>query len=482
MGVWGVNGSRVVAAESTWNDPGRWNRKAEKAGNPRIVFAGSLMDWCEQWTGQLKRADGMWAVQRRSWGMPTDFAGSALRGGNDALRLDGVRQRMFGVIDACPWLRFLLLTKRPEHIGTSWVVPQSTGRIGKVSVASVGPAFRRNVGLGVSVACQQDAERNVPLLLTYRDLVPVLFVSLEPLVGPVDLSEYIGYNPMYESTSQGNRSLRSGETRASGDPSGRNDLEACGVAGEPMERSGVAPQGGSSTSGARPRTVFDGKANDGSEKDALPCSSVDMASFQRTNSGWTSGQSQKRQEERQQAGESGVSNSVTEHEACIPDRTERRTRGAQSASEVEGCASGGDSSDLRGGASDTTRTIAAVCGLSQDDLENMPGRAASEATRGGTGLLREEAPRQDCTRSGRTISWCIIGGESGPNARRCDVEWIRAIVDQCRLANVPCLVKQLGANVYDGGVRLNLSHPKGGDPAEWPEDLRVSQFPNALVT
>lgn len=114
------------------------------------------------------------------------------------------------------------------------------------------------------------------------------------------------------------------------------------------------------------------------------------------------------------------------------------------------------------------------------------------------------------------VNWMIVGGESGPKARTCDVAWIRSAVEQCDAAGVPCFVKQLGGNIRDrndagfdgnesdawdfGGfdpddfiehhpngylehyqgapVRIRLRHRKGGDPAEWPEDLRVRQFPN----
>jgi protein gp37 len=96
-------------------------------------------------------------------------------------------------------------------------------------------------------------------------------------------------------------------------------------------------------------------------------------------------------------------------------------------------------------------------------------------------------PLQDLDLDG--IHWVIVGGESGPGARPCDVSWIRDIVRQCRVAGVPCFVKQLGANPYqfrrpsgapdDGGdmAPLHLKHHKGGDPSEWPEDLRVREMP-----
>jgi protein gp37 len=98
------------------------------------------------------------------------------------------------------------------------------------------------------------------------------------------------------------------------------------------------------------------------------------------------------------------------------------------------------------------------------------------------------------------IHWVIVGGESGPGARPCDVAWIRSIVQQCKAAGVACFVKQLGAVPVDRADDLNWEpghvpgqfhalayadggHPlkdrKGGSPEEWPEDLRVRQFPEA---
>ena len=96
------------------------------------------------------------------------------------------------------------------------------------------------------------------------------------------------------------------------------------------------------------------------------------------------------------------------------------------------------------------------------------------------------------------VDWVIVGGESGPNARPCDIAWIRSIVRQCKDAGVPVFVKQLGAKPLvplapsddhwpgmhadprwrsDGMATLVLDDPKGGDHAEWPEDLRVREVP-----
>lgn len=85
------------------------------------------------------------------------------------------------------------------------------------------------------------------------------------------------------------------------------------------------------------------------------------------------------------------------------------------------------------------------------------------------------------------LDWVIIGGESGANARRCDVDWIRQLKNQCQAAKVPVFVKQLGASPIsciqtrepqDDWVRIMCQKDKkGGDPAEWPADLRVRDYP-----
>jgi protein gp37 len=96
---------------------------------------------------------------------------------------------------------------------------------------------------------------------------------------------------------------------------------------------------------------------------------------------------------------------------------------------------------------------------------------------------------------GINCDWVIIGGESGKNARPCNVEWIRDILHQCTMAGVPCFVKQLGSlpytthpgwdephefdSVYDDVLELRDSH--GGDWDEWPSDLRVREFPKSVV-
>lgn len=102
------------------------------------------------------------------------------------------------------------------------------------------------------------------------------------------------------------------------------------------------------------------------------------------------------------------------------------------------------------------------------------------------------------------IGWVIIGGESGPGARECNIEWIRSLIEQCRESETSCFVKQVGAQPFEEQgqcsrwprgtgvsfdemreqerVTYRLKDSKGGDPAEWPEDLRVREYPTVTTT
>ena len=131
------------------------------------------------------------------------------------------------------------------------------------------------------------------------------------------------------------------------------------------------------------------------------------------------------------------------------------------------------------------------------------------------GPIRFPLPCKESTFWGG-ISWCVVGGESGPYARPCDLDWIRNIRDQSKAAGVPCYVKQVGAkpmlpNTMDGnrewiegmqaglwepidgeswrrgpngerlGYAIRLRDRKGENPDEWPLDLRVREMPEELA-
>jgi protein gp37 len=87
---------------------------------------------------------------------------------------------------------------------------------------------------------------------------------------------------------------------------------------------------------------------------------------------------------------------------------------------------------------------------------------------------------------GTKLNWLVVGGESGPEARPFDLRWARDTIRQCKAAGVACFVKQLGSDPFDssqpGRPHLKFTHGHAGDMSEWPEDLRVQEFPNGAKT
>ena len=79
----------------------------------------------------------------------------------------------------------------------------------------------------------------------------------------------------------------------------------------------------------------------------------------------------------------------------------------------------------------------------------------------------------------RALDWIIVGGESGPGARPFTLGWGKDIVRQCQEAHVPVFVKQVGSRpVNREGERCpHILDRKGKVMEEWPEELRVREFP-----
>ena len=165
LGVWGKEGTRVVAAEAQWRAPLRWNEEAKAAGERRRVFCASLADVFE---GEDT--------------MPADSVRLVL----------SARMRLMRLIGATPDLDWLLLTKRPEN-----AVPI----LGDLAGLGGDPAFDflrgwiswsdapPNVWLGTTAEDQRRADDRIPHLL--RIPAVVRFLSVEPMLGPVDLTAHL---------------------------------------------------------------------------------------------------------------------------------------------------------------------------------------------------------------------------------------------------------------------------------------------------
>lgn len=157
LGVWGPDGARVIASESYWQQPFKWNHAAEAAGVRRRVFCASLADVFE----------GRETMPAEAW-EPVQAA----------------RIRLWETIDHTPHLDWLLLTKRPQNV--MCMVPERWYR----RCTSIGEPkeLPRNVWIGTSVEDQAAANERIPHLLTIP--ARVRFLSCEPLLGPVRFSKF----------------------------------------------------------------------------------------------------------------------------------------------------------------------------------------------------------------------------------------------------------------------------------------------------
>jgi protein gp37 len=122
-------------------------------------------------------------------------------------------------------------------------------------------------------------------------------------------------------------------------------------------------------------------------------------------------------------------------------------------------------------------------GISAEDQERWDERAPfiDEMTRLGFNTWASFEPLlSDVNLRRWRVLWAVIGGESGNGARPTVIGHVRALLRHLEHLDIPPFVKQLGARpVNREGVPHPLKSKKGGDPAEWPEDLRVRRAAGA---
>jgi len=143
-GHWGPGSARRAMSESYWQQPWKWNKAAAKAGKPAKVFCSSMADVFEGHPDTLPHL-----------------------------------QRLFKIIERTPHLIWQLLTKRPENI---------MDLIPRYWLSHYG--MPDNLWIGTSVENQEAADQRIPHLLKVP--AKVRFLSCEPLIGSVDLSNWIG--------------------------------------------------------------------------------------------------------------------------------------------------------------------------------------------------------------------------------------------------------------------------------------------------
>ena len=77
---------------------------------------------------------------------------------------------------------------------------------------------------------------------------------------------------------------------------------------------------------------------------------------------------------------------------------------------------------------------------------------------------------------GKVLDWVVCGAEGGKGPRAMDLSWPRELRDECRETGTPFYMKQIGG-VYMREKHGKSNHNNGTDPAYWPEDLRVREYP-----
>ncbi len=147
-------GTRVRTSDANWKQPLAWNRKAARDGTRPFVFCASLADVF----------DNTWEP---AW-----------------------RSDLFDLIRATPNLVWLLLTKRPQNIAKLFA-ETITPKLRDAQQHRLGLSlWPQNAAIGCTVVTQEEADRDIPVLLAAKAaLKPTFaFVSMEPLMGPVDLT------------------------------------------------------------------------------------------------------------------------------------------------------------------------------------------------------------------------------------------------------------------------------------------------------
>lgn len=207
---WGPNGSRSKTSADYWKQPLKWNKAAEAAeievcnhnhliaSDPNValmdpperprVFCASLADVFEDWDGRIVNHEGA----ELAW-CETDHRFIRPHGWCEGLEVGPVtmadlRRDLFALIDATPYLDWLLVTKRPENIIDMWPVAADGDYHYRHDGLDDLRPHRKNVWLLTSVENQETYDQRAhDLYHGCRDLVPVLGFSAEPMLGPIKL-------------------------------------------------------------------------------------------------------------------------------------------------------------------------------------------------------------------------------------------------------------------------------------------------------
>jgi protein gp37 len=153
---WGPGAPRRRTSATNWRKPITWNAAHEaflaEHGRRQRVFCASLADVFDNAVDPAWRAD------------------------------------LFDLIENTPNLDWLLLTKRIGNV-TPMITETAQRRFDLECILD--PKLPPNVWLGATIVNQEEADRDIPKLLA----APAQghFLSMEPLLGPVDIEEFLTF-------------------------------------------------------------------------------------------------------------------------------------------------------------------------------------------------------------------------------------------------------------------------------------------------
>lgn len=175
--IWGAGQARSRTAPANWKKPLQWNKRpyyacidcawrGDEPARPNLA-GGATLDLCPACGGDIGPA------RRRVFcASLADVFDNEV---DPQWRLD-----LFKLIAATPNLDWLLLTKRIGNVKA--MLPSNTSNEPAADFAQLWP----NAWLGATIVNQEEADRDIPKLLATP--ARVRFLSMEPLLGPVDLT------------------------------------------------------------------------------------------------------------------------------------------------------------------------------------------------------------------------------------------------------------------------------------------------------
>lgn len=308
-----------------------------------------------------------------------------------------------------------------------------------------------HIWLGVTAENQRTADERIPILLDIP--AAVRFVSVEPMLGPVDLDCYLGYNTQMEAKQNEQRgcALRDGGAGRVGDRRCWAHLE---------NEKWLSCKGGTPHPAGLSPSAQDGEW----DTPTRGSPSVSMETLQWPDSSGDDHQSPKWHQGRQPPRESRASDVFRESETCVSHRPQNTMGAEQSGSKAEQQGHGGDSGSICCGGNNTSTIGESFWRDVSDNFGHSSWEKAPEAERRDSRLLGEANASKCQERQQRKIHLVICGAESGPNRRPFEAAWAEALYQQCKKAGTPFFAKQDSA--HRPGAPLVLSD---GIVQQWPE-------------